>query len=204
MMLKIGFIILAMFALSVTAGAETIHLKNGQVIKAKITKDTGYSIQIMEKGFPKTFYMEEVEKIDPDPDQQPAGSAASPEAYRIAGEKEALTEEKRDLIFRLMEANGARESMNQIFSQIINQAPAEVKGKYQELFKVDEIISRLAPIYAKYYTLRDLKELISFYKSPLGQKHISVTPAVMEETLRETVKYFQAKMPPEDKKPAAK
>ena len=66
---------------------------------------------------------------------------------------------------------------------------------------MDEIIARLVPIYAKYYTTDDLKQLIAFYKGPLGQKHIKATPALMEDSMVETVKYFQEKMPQQNKAP---
>ena len=193
-MLRALFIIFAILFLPTAVGAETIYLKNGQVIKSKITKDTGYSIQIMEGGFPKTFNRDEIDRVEPD---QPADSA---DAYLTAGTKEELTAAKRELIFRLMEANGARDSMNQVFNQIISQVPAENRDKYKELLRVDEIITRLAPIYAKYYTTADLKQLIEFYKSPLGQKHIQLTPSLMQDSMVETVKYFQEKVPQENKK----
>ena len=199
-MLKIFLVICLIGLFPLVAVAETIYLKDGQVIKAKITKDNDYSVQIMEGGFPKVFYKAQIDHIDPDPVEQPP----APVPYEVAGEKEPLTEEKRQLIFRLMEANGARESMNQIFSEIISKAPEKDRPKYQGILKVDEIITRLAPVYAKYYTTQDLKELIAFYKGPLGQKHIKVTPSVMQESMVETVKYFQEKMPQETKPPVPK
>ena len=202
MRLRVLFIIFALVFLPAGVGAEKIYLKNGQVFQGKVTKDTGYSIQIMQQGgFPKTFFMDEVDRIEPD-QTGPEGTAGGANGNEDV--TEAITDEKRNLIFRLMEANGARQSMSQIFNQIIAQAPAEAQGKYRGLFKVDEVISRLVPIYAKYYTTEDLKALITFYKSPLGQKHIGVTPFVLEESMKETVKYFQEKMPQEDKKSTAK
>jgi hypothetical protein len=169
------------------AGAETIYLKDGQVIKAKITKDTPYSVQIMEKGFPKTFMKENIDRIEPD-----EGGADTSEGQGT------LTPEKRELILRLMEANGARDNMVQIFNQIISQLPPAEQPKYREILKVDEIIEKLIPIYAKYYTTEDLKEIITFYKTPVGQKHIQNTPLVMQESLAATVKYFQEKNPKKD------
>lgn len=185
-MLKIFIALLSVCLLPAAGWAETIYLKNGEVIKAKITKDTGYSIQIMAGGFPKVFRMDEVDRIEPDP--PPATEA----------EAEGLTAEKKELITRLIEANGARESMNQTFAQIIDSVPADAKAKYQKMFKVDEIISRLLPVYARHYTTQELKEIIIFYKSPVGQKHIQTTPDVMKETMVETIKYFQEKMPPQN------
>ena len=192
-MLRILLIVLSILCWPILAGAETIYLKNGQVIKSKITKNPGYSIQIMQGNFPKTFFMEDVDRIEPDSVEN-AGDA-------VTSEKEALTEEKRDLIVRLLQANGARDNMNGIFAKIIGQLPPELQNKYQEFFKVDEIIGRLVPIYAKYYTSEELKELVNFYKSPVGQKHLKTTPVLMNDTMQETVKYFQEKVSPPTQSP---
>lgn len=205
-MRRILLSVLIFFCLSFAARADTIYLKDGTVIKGEITKDTDYSVQVMQNGFPRVYYKEQIDRIEKDkPEKEPTTGPVTPsdeiEAYRKAGEKEELTEEKRQLIFRLMEANGARDSMTLIFNQIIDQVPLEERDTYRQLFKVDEIISLLVPVYARYYTTADLKELISFYKSPLGQKHIHVTPTVMRESMVETVKYFQKKMPKEKKEP---
>ena len=204
-MRRILLSVLIFGGLSLAASADTIYLKDGTVIKGEITRDSGYSIQVIQNGFPRLYYKEQIDRIEKDKPVEtgPLTPIEEIEAYRKAGEKEELTEEKRQLIFRLLEANGARESMNHIFDQIINQVPfGQERETYRQLFKADEIISLLVPVYARYYTTADLKELISFYKSPLGQKHIHVTPTVMRESMVETVKYFQEKMPKE--KPPAK
>jgi hypothetical protein len=39
------------------------------------------------------------------------------------------------------------------------------------------------PIWAKYYTREDVKQLIVFYESPLGRKLVSVQPQIMAESM---------------------
>jgi len=52
----------------------------------------------------------------------------------------------------------------------------------EELRKVD--LSRIAPeLYDKYFTNDEIKGLISFYESPLGQKTIQVLPALSAESM---------------------
>lgn len=43
---------------------------------------------------------------------------------------------------------------------------------YDELFSFNTYISDLADVYAKYYTMDEIMELIKFYSSPLGEKVI--------------------------------
>lgn len=52
----------------------------------------------------------------------------------------------------------------------------------EELRKAD--ISRIAPeLYDKYFTNDEIKGLIAFYESPLGQKTIQVLPALSSESM---------------------
>ena len=106
---------------------------------------------------------------------------------------------KGELIMRFIEANGTREGMVKILNQLIHEAPAEEQEQLKSVLKVDEIIEQLIPIYDRYYTEEDLKELVTFYKGPVGQKAISVTPQIMQEATQAMVKYFQEKIPAEKK-----
>lgn len=110
-----------------------------------------------------------------------------------------LAENKQALILRFIEANGTRDGMVKILGQLIQEAPADQQENLKTLLKVDDIIQQLVPIYDRYYTEEDLKELVTFYKGPVGQKAISVTPQIMQEATQVMVRYFQEKMPAETK-----
>jgi hypothetical protein len=45
----------------------------------------------------------------------------------------------------------------------------------------DGLQSRMVPLYAKYFSPEDVRGLIAFYQSPLGQKSLSVMPALMQD-----------------------
>ncbi len=104
---------------------------------------------------------------------------------------------KYDLIVGLIEASGAKRSMAQMFDQILSQAPPEEKQKIEPMLKVDDIIKELVPVYSQYFNETELKGLISFYRSPLGQKLLTVTPKLMEDSMKTSLEYFKSKMPAE-------
>lgn len=104
---------------------------------------------------------------------------------------------KYDLIVGLIEASGAKRSMAQMFDQILSQAPPEEKQKIEPLLKVDDIIKELVPVYSQYFNEDELRGLISFYRSSLGQKLLTVTPKLMEDSMRASLEYFKSKMPAE-------
>ncbi len=49
---------------------------------------------------------------------------------------------------------------------------------------LDELVKLMAPVYYKYLTERDLKELIKFYKSPVGKKLVKNMPLIMQEGMK--------------------
>jgi uncharacterized protein len=68
--------------------------------------------------------------------------------------------------------------------------PGEYRDKLIELFlekfrsKRDssQVLALIIPIYDKYYTAQDIKELIHFYDSPIGKKMATVLPMVTSES----------------------
>jgi hypothetical protein len=48
----------------------------------------------------------------------------------------------------------------------------------------DHISDRLVPIYARYLTKDDVRRLTTFYRSPVGRKLVSVTPAIALESAK--------------------
>lgn len=169
--------------LLMTAGplaAETITFKDGRVVKGNIFEENKFSIKVMVGKTPYTYYRNEIASIVKD--------------EAVQEQAPVLTPQKRELILRLLEANGARENIGKVFEQVVSETPAEAQADMRELLKTDEVIERIIPIYAGYYTEEELKELIIFYKSPIGSKHLSVTPYVMEDTMKEVAAYFRQKV----------
>ena len=105
------------------------------------------------------------------------------------------TDSKKTLIMDLIDASGTKETMSQMFTQIIAQSPTEQAASLKSVLNVNEIIPRLIPVYDKYFTEEELKELIAFYKGTTGRKLIKVMPSIMEDSMKATEAYFQEKMP---------
>ncbi len=66
--------------------------------------------------------------------------------------------------------------------KMIPQVPPTFWQEFRKKTKMSELIDRLLPIYDKYYSKEDVKGLIQFYQTPLGQKIISVIPAISRES----------------------
>ena len=179
-MKRINCLILICFCLVVSAArADTITLKNGKSITGDIYEEDEMSVRVRVEGLPRIYMRQEIERIEKEED------AAEPKGPR------EVSFQKKELVIRLLKANGARDSMSRIFSQIIAEAPPEAQEELRGILRVDEVILRLVPIYDRYYTVDEVKELVTFYKSPTGHKLVESTPQILEETMKEAGDYFK-------------
>lgn len=77
----------------------------------------------------------------------------------------------------------------QMFAMMKQNAP-QVPAEYWDVmqnelskFFMEDLVHLLAPIYQKYLTLSDLKELIKFYQTPIGKKLAAMQPALTSESM---------------------
>ena len=106
----------------------------------------------------------------------------------------------RSDIAELLEISGTYKIASQIINQVMiamkdsynqNRAtekkiPDEIWSKVIDEFKTeltqDSYIDMIVPVYQKYYSKEDVKEIVAFYKSRVGQKMISVMPEIMKDS----------------------
>ncbi len=119
-----------------------------------------------------------------------AGTAAS-----------AISPAKAADVHKLLELVGTRELMQQSFGGSMSQIkplvtrslpPGDYREKLVDLFfekfqskiNLDDFMNMAVPVYDKYFTADEVKQLIKFYETPIGKKSISVLPKLTGE-LRE-------------------
>lgn len=62
------------------------------------------------------------------------------------------------------------------------------------------LTDQIIPIYDKYFTQSEIKELLAFYQTPIGKKAISVLPKVVNESMLTGQKWGQSLGPEIDKR----
>lgn len=70
---------------------------------------------------------------------------------------------------------------NFMWAKDLNEVAAIEQKKYAP--RVEELVDATAHIYAAHFTEQELKDLLAFYKSPIGQKALVEEPKVLEEAL---------------------
>ena len=172
-------IILFFLFFCLEARAEIIYLKDGSVIKGKITSDKSYSVTVEEAGYPRKIYKDQIEHIEQDVK---------------ANGSEGSSAEKTQLILDLLEANGTRPNLVKNFEAAIARAPLEKQEALKEVLNADEIIKKIVPVYDKNFSEEELKEMIQFYQSPAGKKLVEKMPAVLQEVMQVSTRYLQEKL----------
>lgn len=82
-----------------------------------------------------------------------------------------------------------------IATQSASRVSKRVRELLPEKINFSETMEQVFfPLYDKYFTESELKELVAFYKSPIGQKSISVTPALLNEAMEISNRLFTPKV----------
>jgi uncharacterized protein len=70
---------------------------------------------------------------------------------------------------------------NFMWSKDLNEITADLEKEYDP--RVDELMDDAARIYASHFTEQELKQLLTLYRSPLGEKIISEEPKALDESM---------------------
>ena len=112
-----------------------------------------------------------------------------------------LTPAKRQDILHLLEISGNRDMAKQMLQQYAKQSMGLVKKLRPDIpasslpavehelsaFIADKLsasgglMEQVVPIYAKHFSHEEVRQLLAFYESPVGQKIVSKLPIVMKE-----------------------
>jgi uncharacterized protein len=121
-----------------------------------------------------------------------APAKAAPQSSKVDSQKEARIRE-------LMDVTGAKNlgqqlieaGMEQFRSSVQDSQPNNPRAKqfvdafvsgFQKHFDVNTLNERVIPIYDKYLTTDDLKGLLDYYRSPLGQRMLKTLPELTRES----------------------
>lgn len=144
-----------------------------------------------------TFFLV-IQGASQNPVQASPQSAASSQANAAPAPAPSIDPVKETDIRSLMELVGARDlvqdgenaAVEQSREKLLATVPNNEKGQafvntfatiYQKKFDVDQVTEQLVGIYDKHYTEDEIKGLLQFYGSPLGQKVAAENPKISRE-----------------------
>jgi hypothetical protein len=71
---------------------------------------------------------------------------------------------------------------NPQLSKELNEVSLQLRKEYDP--KRAEILNEVSKIYAQHFTEQELKDLVAFYKTPLGKKMITEEPIALDQSLK--------------------
>lgn len=67
--------------------------------------------------------------------------------------------------------------------QVLPGAAAAVNRMFRDPALVDEMMAEIGPLYARNYSVDELKQLAAFYRTPLGRKMLALSPRLAAESM---------------------
>jgi hypothetical protein len=99
--------------------------------------------------------------------------------------------EKREAILELMNLTGAGTRGAQVaqgllaqLKPIFPQVPDELWREFLASFGSDELTELIVPIYSRHFSLDEIRGLVAFYRTPLGEKVLATLPSITAESIR--------------------
>ena len=94
----------------------------------------------------------------------------------------------RSYVKYLLNVLGTENEYTRFLSFMKVNPPEDVKMKalYNDFFSFEAYLTDLIDVYAKYYTTDEIVQLINFYSSSLGKKHLQINQEInrqMEDTM---------------------
>lgn len=99
-------------------------------------------------------------------------------------------------IMKMQQVNGSNASTNALFPRIMAQirqskpdlTDARIAAMKIDVFDVEvaSLNEQLIPVFKKYYTQSEVKEIIAFYETPVGKKLAETTPKMMMDQMQLT------------------
>jgi hypothetical protein len=130
----------------------------------------------------------------------PRPSLAAGDAVPLAVELAKLTvpQENWDKLMR-----NTSEQTRQYVEASIRQAggtmppefPARFAEEFGKMYSYQEVMDIQAGLLVKHYTEGELRELLAFYRTPLGRKAIRIMPEVMADVNGQMMVLLQQRMP---------
>lgn len=116
----------------------------------------------------------------PGEDKKPVVSKAK------AGASDSHVAAARELLVVTKTAELSKQVMTSVMQpmrEALPQVPPEYWKELQAEMKGEELVELCIPAYTKHLTEEEIREIIKFYKSPIGRKLIEKQPLIMMDTM---------------------
>jgi uncharacterized protein len=117
-----------------------------------------------------------------------AAQAQTPTAGAVAAARELIQAKGGGAMFEPVIPGVVESTKNTLLptnpnlTRELNEVSAQLRKEYEA--KKAELVYEVAIVYAKHFTEQELKDLVIFYRTPLGQKMLKEEPIALDESLK--------------------
>ena len=125
-------------------------------------------------------------------------------AFTFSFSQTKKQESIKELIHIMGNDSMMNKTMDAMIPSMVNQMQSQIKdstakARSFEIAKIamesakeimPKMMDEMATSYDKYFTEKEIKAFIAFYKTPAGQKYISVMPEMMKDVMGNMMKYY--------------
>jgi hypothetical protein len=88
-----------------------------------------------------------------------------------------------------------RPEIQKQFSEIVSRMAVKYRDRVVKKIDANQLIEQVSyPVYDKYFTEAELRDIIGFYKSSTGKKAIAMMPQILDDSMRLTNEILLPKM----------
>jgi hypothetical protein len=137
------------------------------------------------------------------PDAGAQAPAAQPSAEALQAAKDLVAVTSPDTLTELKSTIAANfwpqieDSVRKQYPKIDGQTLTELRGEYERVMSdaAEFALAEAPAIYARHFTVSELREITAFYRTPAGAKALTVLPKAMGEVLPVLQAHVQSSMP---------
>lgn len=111
--------------------------------------------------------------------------------YTNAPAPDDIDPAKKAEIVKLLQLTGTVKLTQQMMDQMLSnfkthnsRVSQEFWDRFEKEMDIQALVDKIVPLYAKYYSLEDLKAVNAFYQTPAGQRMLAATPLIMHESMQ--------------------
>lgn len=77
-----------------------------------------------------------------------------------------------------------KEEVTSLIEKYMNNAMSKLENRFKTEIPFSELVTNVYyPAYEKHFDISELKDIIAYYKSPVGKKFISLSPTLMQDSM---------------------
>ncbi|MCX7848563.1 MAG: DUF2059 domain-containing protein [bacterium] len=102
---------------------------------------------------------------------------------RVPADLQVYARAKRALVSELLHVTHAQQQAEEMLEVMLRMLPDDVQRTLRDVLKPDEMVREVIPVYEKYLTVEDLRALLAFYRTPVGQKLVRIQPQLTKDAM---------------------